>query len=205
MSRLTALLVTVSVALLAFAAPAIGASKPPAPRAHAQKASPAGPLIKQGKARAAAKAADLLWATVNICDTPRSPDAMGLRASIPGNGHAQRMYVRFSAQWYSGLRQAWIDVPRGRSPWVYAGSARYVARQVGWTFDFVTPAYGKAYVLRGSVEYQWRALKKAKGARRSTWAVAKSREQFTRTGVKGVDGGEPKGTSKAMCAIANVG
>jgi hypothetical protein len=205
MFRLTAPLLTACAAMLAFAAPALGASKPPAPKAYAQEASPAGPLIKLGKARSAAAPAELLWATVNICDTFDSPDAMGLRASMPGNGREQRMYMRFAAQWYSGIRQAWVDVPRGVSPWLYAGSAKYVSRQLGWTFDFVTPSYGKAYILRGTVEYQWRARKKAKGARRSSWKVAKSGAQFTRTGVKGVDGGDPKGTSKAMCAIANVG
>ena len=205
MARVTAPLITVLAALLVFAAPALGASKPPPPTAYAQEASPAGPLIKQGQARSAASTADLLWATVNVCDTYDTPDGMGVRASMPGNGRAQRMYMRFSAQWYSGIRQAWLDVTGGRSPWLHAGSARYVSRQLGWTFDFATPSYGRAYILRGSVEYQWRARRKSKGARRATWQVAKSGEQFTRTGVKGVDGGDPKGTSKAMCAIANVG
>jgi hypothetical protein len=205
MSRLTALVTVCATAMLAFAAPALAASKPPAPTTYAQEASPAGPLLKQDQARSAAAGADLLWATVNLCDTFDAPDAMGVRASMPGNGRAQRMYMRFSAQWYSGLRQQWVDVAGGRSPWLNAGSARYVSRQLGWTFDFATPSFGRAYILRGSVEYQWRALRKAKGARRATWQVARSGEQFTRTGVKGVDGGDPKGTSKAMCAIANVG
>ena len=31
------------------------------------------------------------WATVNICATPRHPDALGVRASKPGKGTRQRM------------------------------------------------------------------------------------------------------------------
>ena len=41
-----------------------------------------------------------LWATVNVCDTAAFPDAMGVRASMPGNGTRQRMYMRFNASWY---------------------------------------------------------------------------------------------------------
>src|SRR3712207_9424911 len=45
-----------------------------------------------------------LWATVNICDTVRHPDRMGLRARMPGNGTNQRMYMRFVAQYGDGKR-----------------------------------------------------------------------------------------------------
>ena len=106
-----------ALVLIALAAPpahAGTASKPPAPAGHLQKTSPAWPLFKPGP-RAAANTASRLWATVNSCDTFDSPDAMGIRASMPGNGRRQRMYMRFSAQWWSGLQQQWLDVPGGRS------------------------------------------------------------------------------------------
>jgi hypothetical protein len=141
---------------------------------------------------------------VNICDTFESPDAMGLRASMPGNGSDQRMYMRFSAQWYSESHQAWLPVPNGRSPWVYAGSARSKARQAGWSFDFETPPYGRAYVLRGQVQFQWRSVRRLKRAKRAQLRVARRRSVLTITGAKGVRGSDPKGTSKAMCAIANL-
>jgi hypothetical protein len=32
-----------------------------------------------------------LWATVNICDTEKNPDSMGIRAGMPGNGTDQRL------------------------------------------------------------------------------------------------------------------
>jgi hypothetical protein len=200
---------------LACAVPA-QAEQPPRMRGHAQKASPTGPLLKHGQARTAA-ARDRLWATVNVCDTDGSPDAMGVRASMPGNGRRnQLMFMRFSAQWWSGSAQQWLDVPGGVSPWQRAGSARYVARQAGYTFDFVTPPAGRGYLLRGNVELQWRAPHKPQVARRDRWSAAVSRPVamprwtvakrstvFTRTGIKGVDGGDPPGTSKAICLISN--
>jgi len=151
-----------------------------------------------------AHAAEIVEPPAPTCDTFASPDAMGVRASMPGNGTSQRMYMRFSAQWYSGQAGKWLDVAGGKSPWVFAGSARYRARQAGWSFDFVTPAYGHAYVLRGTVEYQWRSVRRTKGARRSGLKVARRRTLLTTTGVRGVRGGDPKGTSKAMCAVANL-
>jgi hypothetical protein len=203
---LIALAISLGAALPAQAAEIIA---PPAPTGHAQRLSPAGPLV-QGGVHASLNR-KLLWATVNTCDTFESPDAMGLRASMPGNGSKQRMYMRFSAQWYSGSRDAWLDVPNGRSPWVYAGSARTRSRQAGWTFDFQTPPYGRAYVLRGWVEYQWRSVRSEKRVqahqrpvKRARYRVARQRSLLTTTGVKGVRGGDPKGTSKAMCAVANL-
>jgi hypothetical protein len=178
-------------------------AEPPAPSIHSQQDSPAGPLMRPGTAQIAARR-DLLWATVNICDSDKFPDAMGIRASMPGNGRRQRMYMRFSSQWWSGLRQQWLDVHHGRSPWVYAGSARYLARQAGYTFQFLTPPAGRAYILRGTVEFQWRTRRKRKGARKARWTIARRRVLLTSTRAKGVDGASPKETAKAMCAIANL-
>jgi hypothetical protein len=205
MLRRTALPLGALVVLALAASPAHArvASKPPAPDGRSQQASPAGALFKHGS-RASANTAARLWATVNVCDTFDSPDAMGIRASMPGNGHRQRMYMRFSAQWWSGLRQQWLDVPGGTSPWIRAGSARYASRQTGWTFDFQTPPMGRAYVLRGIVEFHWRALHKTRGARRASWRLARRTGLVTRSNVPGVHGGDPPGTSKAMCMVASL-
>jgi hypothetical protein len=213
MVRPTVTALVACVAALACAAPAF-AEEAPRMRGHAQKASPAGPLLGKGKGRAHA-AASRLWATVNVCDTERSPDAMGIRSSMPGTGKRQQMYMRFSVQWYSGQAERWLDAPGGISPWQRAGSARYVARQAGYTFEFVTPPAGRGYLMRGSVEFEWRALRRARPAKRDSWSatirpkplsrwkVAKRDSILTRTGIKGVDGGDPAGTSKAICLISN--
>jgi hypothetical protein len=171
-----------------------------------------------------------LWATVNICDTAKAPNSMGVRASMPGNGTDQRMYMRFQAEYWSRARQDWAPVAgSGISPWVSVGSARYDRRQAGWTFSFAAPPQGVTFTMRAVVEFEWRdeapettkrgvrGLKPGKkrgrkrGKRRgyfdltragsSRVRVVRSQSKTTQTGISGVHGGDPAGTSKAMCLI----
>jgi hypothetical protein len=151
-----------------------------------------------------------LWATVNLCDTPAFPDAMGVRASMPGNGTRQRMYMRFNATFYSRTRQAWYPVKgNGRSRWIYAGTAKYRARQAGWTFQFSPPRPGTTFVVRGVVEFQWRATKRKKrrttkrkgGSRAAREVVVDTARANTRRGVPNVGVGDPPGTSEGLCEI----
>jgi hypothetical protein len=159
------------------------------------------------------------WATVNICDTEDSPNALGVRASVPGNGSNERIYARYTAQWWSSAAQEWKSVGgSGVTDWVYLGGAHMTSRQAGWTFRFVQPPEGTTYVMRGVVELQWRdqakAARKARKARKSRRAggnrrarrsrgapVVRERTLLTKTGMKGVQGGDPAGLSKAMCLI----
>lgn len=176
-------------------------------------------------APAAASHSGRLWATVNICDTERSPNALGVRASVPGNGSSERIYARYTAQWWSGAAQEWKIVGgSGVTDWVYIGDADVTSRQAGWTFRFVQPPAGTTYVMRGVVEVEWRdpvaaakarkARKARKGASRAHRArkhrkarraqgraVVRERTLLTKTGMHGVEGGDPAGTSKAMCLI----
>jgi hypothetical protein len=163
---------------------------------------------------------------------------MGVRASMPGNGTRQRMYMRFSAEYWSRARQAWTAVAgTGVSPWVFAGSAEYERRQAGWTFHFSPPPAGVTFTMRASVEFEWRRGKEqvarrggvkrhrsnakqrrkfakrhrryakrfrrfdSKGSRASQTDVVRSVVRTTETGIEGVHGGDPAGTSKAMCLI----
>jgi hypothetical protein len=163
------------------------------------------------------------WATVNICDTEKSPNALGVRTSVPGNGSGERIFARYTAQWWSGAKQKWLTVGgSGVTDWVLLGGAAMSSRQAGWTFRFVQPPAGTTYVMRGIVELQWRhrgkAARKARrghGARRpgtlrrsrrkarrsQRAAVVRERTLLTKTGMKGVQGGDPAGLSKAMCLI----
>jgi hypothetical protein len=166
------------------------------------------------------------WATVNICDTKNSPNALGIRTSVPGNGTQQRIFARYTAQWWSEADQKWLTVEgSGVTPWALVGSADMASRQAGWTFTFVQPPEGTTYVMRGVVELEWRDTaaaakrarrnriarkrQRAKGsahrrrhARRAQQnAVVQRRTLLTETGMKGVQGGDPAGLSKAMCLI----
>ena len=143
-----------------------------------------------------------LWATVNICDTEASPNALGVRASVPGNGSGRRVYGRFTAQWWSGTKQAWLTVGgRGKTDWVYIGSQDWDPSQGGWTFHFSQPPAGTAYVVRGIVELSWREHARVSHRKRAHWSQVERRVLLTETGKTGVERADPVGASKAMCLI----
>ena len=144
-------------------------------------------------ATAAAGSGDL-WATVNICDTPGAPNTIGIRASMPGNGTKERMYMRFEALWYSRKQDRFV--PTGSiSRWVHVGSARYQSSQAGFNFQFADPPEGTTFLMRGKVDYQWRAR------RRKRTVIVRQRSRLTKAGVVGVRGGDPVGRSDAQCLI----
>jgi hypothetical protein len=123
-----------------------------------------------------------LWATVNSC----SPSSVGMRASLPGDGTPKAMRVRFTAQWYSPARQAWLPITGvASSPWLDAGSARYAYGQAGWTFNFDSPGGGRHFLVRGLAEMQWL----------SGGSVVRSTTRMTRAGAVGA------GASRASCTI----
>src|SRR3954449_4685549 len=141
---------------------------------------------------AQAKPVKDLWATVNVCDTKKSPDQMGVRARMPGDGTHRRMYMRFSAQFRSGGK--WKQVSgRGRSKWLLAGSALFRNQELGYTFSFDAPKPGSSYLMRGLVQFEWRAKKSGTVVRRT--------HRYTSKGHPTAPA-EPKGYSRATCKIA---
>jgi len=148
-------------------------------------------LALAGPASASAATNDL-WATVNVCDPPSARNVIGIRSSMPGNGTKQRMFMHFSAEWYSAAKKRWL--PTGSSsPWVRVGTARYVSTQAGYSFQFADPAPGTRFTMRGVVDYEWRA--------RSTGRVLKRARRVTKTRHRGVVGSVPAGRSDAACVI----
>ncbi len=132
-----------------------------------------------------------LWATVNICDSERRPDTVGVRASMPGSGRrSERMWMRFRVQ-YRAEDGTWRDFTSDGtdSGFVPVGSARFKARQSGWTFPF-EPEPGQRFELRGVVNYQWRRGEKV--VRRATKQT---------TAGHNVTFADPEGYSAATCEI----
>jgi hypothetical protein len=151
-----------------------------------------------GSAQAAPRPADL-WATVNICDTLRHPDQMGVRASMPGDGTRKRMWMRFRAQFLDTTKNKWFNVKgNGDSGWVLAGSAR-ATRELGWTFSFSPPAAGSTYTLRGVVNFQWRVRRRVNGKMRSV--VVRRAQANTKGGFKSTTGADPPGYSDGICVL----
>ena len=157
-------------------------------------------LAPSGVAGAVPK--DHPWATINVCNTAKKRNSVGVRAGMPGNGTTQRMYMRFQLQWYRPAKQRYEDlgVP---STWVSAGSARFRAAQRGFTFSGIAdPPAGGRYKLRGEVSFQWRELRPVrKGSKRKREVVVKRAVRITRGGLDGVAGGRPKGRSDAVCMV----
>ena len=136
-----------------------------------------------------------LWATVNICDTSRHPDTMGVRASMPGSGkRRERMYMRFRAQYFSISENVWKNFSSRAfdSGWQRIGSARFKARQSGWTFPPLKLRPDQRYELRGVVRFEWRR------GRRVVRKAVKSTTRGHRTAVA-----EPKGFSAATCRVGS--
>ena len=133
-----------------------------------------------------------LWATVNICDTPGNPDTIGVRAQMPGSGKSnERMYMRFRVQFFSQVDQKWHNflADGTQSGWVSVGSARYKARQSGWSFPFELEP-GQEFELRGTVSFQWR---------RGTKVVRRAAKR-TSSGHKTALS-DPEGYSAATCTL----
>jgi hypothetical protein len=135
-----------------------------------------------------------LWATINICDTEAHPNVLGVRASMPGNGTSQRMWMRFRATYFDRATEEWYSVGGdSRSPWIKVGSARYRARQAGRTFFISPPLPTTSHVVRGEVKYRWRKRKSGKVVRR--------RRGVTLAGHPTGRFGDPFGYSSGLCEI----
>jgi hypothetical protein len=151
-------------------------------------------LLLSLPAHAAKGAPKYLWATVNLCDTAAAPDTVGIRASMPGNGTGQQLYMRFEAQFFDASRQRFVG-SGASSRWIRVGSARFKSTQAGFSFQFAPPAPGAEFTLRGLVNFEWRAR------RNGRQVVVRSETRVTRRGISGVEDGDPPGTSAATCII----
>jgi hypothetical protein len=97
-----------------------------------------------------------LWATVNLCDTPAKPGAVGVRVSIPREKGAPQQWARIRLQWFDGSRLAWRRVQSGGDAgWARIGIGTRLV-EGGTTFTFPPPKAGSRIVLRGVVDIEWR-------------------------------------------------
>jgi hypothetical protein len=134
-----------------------------------------------------------LWATINICDTAKHPDTIGIRASMPGSGkRKERMYMRFQVQYWRDSAKKWAPTDATvDSGFQAVGSAKYKRRESGWNFSLTPPPEGQTYRLRGIVSFEWRVGKK----------VVRSAAKRTRSGHRHTSGADPRGFSAAQCTI----
>jgi hypothetical protein len=130
------------------------------------------------------------WATVNVCDTTRQPDSVGIRASMPGTPRGARLSMRFRVQYRDG-RGDWVDIDGADSGWRRVGRAKGAAAESGWSFTFARPA--KTVVLRGVVRFRWRR----------GHTLPRGAEVATEAGHRSSAGADPSGYSAATCALGS--
>ena len=129
------------------------------------------------------------WATVNVCDSAKRPDAIGIRASMPGVPKGARMAMRFRVQFKT--ENGWQDVKGAASRWQPVGVARGAAAESGWSFTFAHPS--SPVTLRGMVQLRWR-----KGG-----AVVRQLELPTEAGHRSSAGADPADYSAATCTLGS--
>jgi hypothetical protein len=146
-------------------------------------------VLALSPATAAARQAEP-WATVNVCDTARQPDAIGIRASMPGTPRGARLSMRFRVQYRDGKGE-WVDVEDADSGWRTVGVARGAAVESGWGFTFARPA--RATVLRGVVRFRWRRGN----------SLPRHAEVATESGHRSSAGADPANYSAATCMLGS--
>ena len=117
-------------------------------------------------AASAASFGDALWATVNRCDPPEAPGAVGVRVAVPARPGGGAQWVRVRLQFFDGEARAWRRVRSGGdSGWRRLGRGDGEV-QGGTTFTFPLPDAGRRLVLRGLVDVEWRKRRRAVERRR---------------------------------------
>jgi hypothetical protein len=131
-----------------------------------------------------------MWATVDVCAAPRHPTTIGIRGSMPTDGHRHdAMYMRFLVQSLNLATHQWAGLGKGAdSGFVPLGPAN-TTRQAGRTFEFAPTA--TPYTLRGEVEFQWRR----------SGQVVHLAVRYTTAGHRSLAGAEPPGYSAATCTL----
>jgi hypothetical protein len=129
------------------------------------------------------------WATINVCDTAKQPDTIGIRASMPGTPKGAKLLMRFRVQYKDG--DDWLDVAGTDSGWrtVGVGNAKGTPVEYGWSFTFAHAT--NPVTLRGVVKLRWR-----RGD-----VLPKQQEIATEAGHRSSAGADPADYSAATCAL----
>lgn len=148
---------------------------------------PSGPTTAQIRAAVArAERSNDLWATVNVCNTKRHRDVIGIRAQQPALGFSSTMLVRIGVEYWTG-KAFRRDPASGATKALRIGTDSTGVHQTGWSFQFGRHA-GR---LRGLVEFQWVRSGKVLG----------SVTRITTSGRTHVGFADPAGYSASECTI----
>jgi hypothetical protein len=126
----------------------------------------------------------LLWATINICNTSRHLNQLGVRAEMPALGFASSLSMTIQVEYSTG--NGFRPDP-GAKTRIRLGSQKTRVHQAGHTFQFVPPAG----LLTAEATFEWQRAGKLLG--RVTLR--------TTGGHHNADFGDPPRYSAATCRI----
>jgi hypothetical protein len=180
---------------LALGAFVLAAALATSASATASTASEAHPASVQATKPSALERALLhsheLWATIDVCDPADQPSTVGIRGSMPGDGHKHdSMYMSFRLQ-YMNASGRWVNLSSDASSSFAPVGTGASARQGGTSFELQPVAGRPAVTLRGVVDFQWRRGK----------TVIVSGAEPTTAAHKSLAGADPEGYSAASCII----
>ncbi len=134
-----------------------------------------------------------LWATVDVCNPKDQPNTIGIRGSMPGDGHAKDvMYMRFRVQYLDAAKKEWLNLGKGGDSGLLKLGSGALTRQSGFSVELAPVAGKPPFTLRGYVVFQWR-----KGA-----TVLQSATRLTTSGHTSAAGADPRGFSATTCKLA---
>lgn len=152
-------------------------------------AAPASPTPSPAQVRAAIRKATRskgLWATVNICNSRKHRNTVGVRAQMPALGFPTTLQVEISLDYYSPQSNPdFVPLPGTRTP-LSIGTVSGGYHQEGVTFLVKPPA-----ILEGVVRFVWRSGRRVLG----------TATRVTSAGHRGAQQGDPAGYTAATCRI----
>ncbi|MGI8507229.1 MAG: hypothetical protein ACR2MK_10610 [Solirubrobacteraceae bacterium] len=167
---------------MSAAAPAMAA---PAAVAHAAATNPTRAQIQRAVRRA--EGSRSLWATVNICDTRRYPNTLGVRGQMPSLGFPAWLSMNIQLNSFSAKRGRFVRISGGGTTTIRLGRSSLGLQQDGATFAFKR----HAGLFDATIQFVWRRSGRLLGqtTRRTTG------------GHRNADFGSPPRYSAGECRI----
>ncbi|HTR89091.1 MAG TPA: hypothetical protein VMG62_03165, partial [Solirubrobacteraceae bacterium] len=133
-----------------------------------------------------------LWATVDVCNPADQRYTIGIRGSMPGDGHPRdTMYMAFELQYLEG-NGTWGNLSKdGSSGFIAVGSAK-TTRQGGTSFQLMAVQGKGPFTMRGLATFQWRHGRR----------VVHEATRTTSAGHTTVADADPAGYSAARCSLS---
>jgi hypothetical protein len=161
------------VVLAVVATPALGSTSGPTPN-----------QIKS--AVRSAERSKRLWATINVCDTRKHPNTIGIRGEVPALGFPTTISIALGVDFWSKTDKRFEPDPDAKQV-IKVNSVSHGIHQRGVTFRFA-PHTGR---LRGTATFSWTRRGKVLG----------KTKRVTTPSHHDADFGDPSGFSAATCMI----